>query len=138
RESAAGARPPSGQSSALSALLVITLTNLAFGCEPVFRFVPGFESAALGQQVGQAADFLFYVNRHKISANFVLHDRRLHRGLLDLCRRCLGCDGAGLDLRDGRRYDFRTWNRSSWNGGGAVLLLWSSGFCHMCVLLANS
>ena len=107
RRTAAGARPPGGQSSALGALLVITLANLAFGCEPVFRFVARFESAALRQQIGQPADFFLDINRYKIRTGFVLHDGRLQRVILGLCRRRECWGGAGLDLWDGRRDDFR-------------------------------
>jgi hypothetical protein len=47
----------------LGTVLVITLENLAFSGEPVFRFVARFKSSALGHQVGKAANFVIQIDR---------------------------------------------------------------------------
>src|SRR5215831_1289251 len=79
--------PGSGRGSAarrrmdapLCAVLVVALANFPFGSEPVFGFVARLESAALSHQVGQAADFFFYIDRYDSGARVGLDDLRLGR-----------------------------------------------------------
>src|ERR1051325_1744058 len=63
----------------LGALLAITLADLMFGGQPVFGFVAGFEPAALGQEISEAADFVFDINGHEVGTRVVLHDARFAR-----------------------------------------------------------
>ena len=82
RKPAAGVRPPGGISEwALRALLTVALANLALRGQPVFGFMAGFKSAALREQVGEAADLFFHVNGNQVGPRLGPHDFRLFRGL---------------------------------------------------------
>src|SRR6516225_10202481 len=66
----------------LCAVLVITLTNFAFGSEPVIGFVARLESAALRHQVSEAPDFFFHIDRNDSGTRLGLNNLRLGHNLL--------------------------------------------------------
>src|SRR5258708_36235705 len=80
----------------LRALLVVALAHLALGVQPIFGLMARFKTAALGEQVCKAADFLVQVDGEEVGSAFGLHDfgfagRGPHFWLLQF-RRCW-CEG---------------------------------------------
>src|SRR5258708_1332540 len=98
----------------LRALLVVALAHLALGVQPIFGLMARFKTAALGEQVCKAADFLVQVDGGEVGSAFRIPDlgvagRGPHFWLLQF-RRCW-CEGCGrgrlrelrLDVGRGRR-----------------------------------
>ena len=102
-EAAAGARPPGGLGSeALRAVLVVALANLALRSQPVLGLVAWFKSAALGEQIGEAADLVLQVDGNKIGARLGSDDFRFAR--CPSCFRFLGFScGFAADASAGSR-----------------------------------
>jgi len=124
--SALSGRPGLGrqavQVSALCAVLVITLADLALSGEPIFGFVARFESTALGHQIGEAADLVFKIDWNEVGSGFALYDGRLPDGF----RSAFGVDRsavtAGGEFGRGRCGASRGWVLTD--------VLGDSGFCH--------
>lgn len=72
RRSPEGRRPGAGRQeklrlfARLRALLAIPLQNLALGGKPVFSFVAARKTAALGEFVSAAPNFVFQVDGHDV------------------------------------------------------------------------
>lgn len=90
--SASSGRPGLGrqavQVSALCAVLVVALADFVLSSDPIFGLVAWFESAALGQQVGEAADLVFKIDWNDVGSGFAFYDDRFPAGF----RGALGVD----------------------------------------------
>jgi len=76
---------------------VVALAHFMLCSQPVFGFVAGFKSAALGQQIGEAANFVFQVDGDEIGARLGADDLGLSRSLPGFRLSWFRLDGFGLD-----------------------------------------